>query len=87
MQVLIHFNPVWIQVSIGQPEYVRLEKKYKRKGGCLFIEGIPHENQDEFLDLLKKNKESDYRTICIVDDLMNESKGGAGEKFIDKLFT
>ena len=76
-------------VSIDQPAFQRLEAKFQGPGGVKFIEGLPLDGEEEqkFLDLLKDNFNAGFKTILIIDDLMNDSSHGAAERFVSKLFT
>lgn len=89
-----HTKPQWDAVivmcdniSIHQHAYKRLMKEFTGKGGVIFIEGLPMEKENEFLELLKDRHNNGYKTICIIDDLMQASKTGAAERFVTKLFT
>lgn len=74
-------------VSIDQEEYKRLKKKFTGPGGVTFIEGIPVDHEEGFLDMLRSNKNNGWHTLVIVDDLMNDTKVGPNERFVTKLFT
>jgi hypothetical protein len=43
--------------------------------------------EDEFIDMLQDHHNKNWKTICIIDDLMNSTKTGKAEEFVDKLFT
>lgn len=47
-------------------------------------EGI---TEDDFMGLLERNFNNQWRTILVIDDLMMASKSGPAERFVDKLFT
>lgn len=44
-------------------------------------------SEGEFIDLLQDHYNMGWKTICIIDDLMNSTKTGKAEAFVDKLFT
>jgi len=75
-------------ISIGQDAYTKLANEWKGKGPVTFVEGIPSgDDQDAFLELCRQHDEDGYHTLCIVDDLMNQSSSGAHNTFINTLFT
>lgn len=76
-------------MSVGQPTYARLKKDFKGKGGVTFVKGLPIDQEEEqkFIDMLSKAHNNKHKTICIIDDLMNDTKSGHSERFCDKLFT
>lgn len=85
-------------ISIGQPLYKELVKKFTGAGGVAFVQGLPmgmgeNENgepfdkEQSFMDMVKENHNNKHKTICIIDDLMMTSKSGRAEQFVTKLFT
>lgn len=76
-------------ISIKQPAFRRLAKGFTGAGGVKFVEGLPegHEEESSFVESLEKNAKKKWRTLVIIDDLMTNTKSGAGEKFVNKLFT
>lgn len=74
-------------ISIHQPVYKKLANQFKGKGKVTFIEGLPADNEEEFLDMCKENHEKGMKTICVIDDLMTASRSGKTDQFVCKLFT
>jgi len=74
-------------ISIAQPLYDELEEKFTGAGGVKFVEGIPYEQEQEFVDAIKENKNNKMKTLIIIDDLMIAAKSAKAERFVDKLFT
>lgn len=74
-------------VSIDQKAFKRLADNFDGPGGVQFVEGLPIGEEEEFLEMLRENHNQGYRTILLIDDLMNDSAHGAAERFVSKLFT
>jgi hypothetical protein len=74
-------------ISIDQPAFKRLKKHFK--GPILFHEGLPmnQDEEDDFINKLKKLAHEKYKTICIIDDLMTSTRSGSAQHFVDKMFT
>lgn len=88
------------RISIDQPDYQRLKRDFKGRGGVRFVEGIPLDvaNADEeggeaespqlkFIERLRKNRDKGFNTLLIIDDLMNASKVGQAERFVSQLYS
>lgn len=76
-------------ISCKQDQFVRLQRDFDGPGGVTMIEGLPIGQEDEakFMKLLTHFKNNGYRTLIVVDDLMNDTKTGPEERFVTKLFT
>jgi hypothetical protein len=74
------------KISMGQPAYDRLEKKFKGSGGVRFIVGFPADH-DDFIEKLKEYKNNKWNTVVIIDDLMVKARYGPDSKLVDTLFT
>lgn len=89
-------NPPWDaiivmcdSISCKQEQFARLQKKFDGPGGVTMLEGLPMkpDEEEKFMKTLEKFKEEGYRTLIVVDDLMNDTKTGPEERFVTKLFT
>lgn len=75
------------EISLMQPQYQRLKKGFKGKGGIKFVIGLPHDMQHELLEVLRDHKNRGWKTLIVVDDLMTAARRGKEQQFLDKLFT
>ena len=77
------------EISKEQELFKKLRKEFKGKGGVIYVNGLPQteEEEKEVMDLMVEGRTKCMPTVIVVDDLMQDSDGGRGAKFLSRLFT